>query len=89
MSNFYRSEKRLMISIAAYLKEGKFMHNIKGAYCLNPDAGAWFAEFWREISGANVPVSVFHDGMAAARLLPEAPAAMIVFGTSIGYGFRV
>jgi hypothetical protein len=82
----------LRVSVAAYLEDGHFEPNLRGAYCrlidVEPDAARFFSRSWVDAGGEASRVEVYHDGMAAARLVPCRGAA-IVFGTSAGHGFRI
>ncbi|MFP4364597.1 MAG: hypothetical protein ACLFR1_12105, partial [Spirochaetia bacterium] len=80
----------LAVSIAAYVEDGVFMKNDRGAYCklviIEENAEKLFGELWEKAGSTAAEVRVFHDGTAAARNL-SSPGAAIVLGTSIGHGF--
>ncbi|MGL1893892.1 MAG: hypothetical protein OCD02_19800 [Spirochaetaceae bacterium] len=82
----------LNISIAAYLENNQFAQNKKGGYCqlrlLNTNALSLFTNLWNEIYDDKTQIQIYHDGNAAAKILETSPGAIIVFGTSIGYGFK-
>ncbi len=81
----------LKISIAAYIDSGYFIENFRGAYCqlikINKNAQNMFSTIWENISNKKTKTTVLHDGNSAALLLKNRPGAIIVLGTSLGYGF--
>lgn len=81
----------LRISIAAYIDNGNFIKNFRGAYCqlitIDKNAEDLFSNIWKNITNISTKTTVLHDGNSAALLLKHKSGAIIVFGTSLGYGF--
>ncbi len=82
----------VVASMAAYVKDGQPVRVPLGTYTrladVSPDVPGWLARRLRDLIGAELPVSLVHDGTAAAQAVPPDPhAAVILLGSSIAVGY--
>jgi predicted NBD/HSP70 family sugar kinase len=72
--------------MAAYVLAGQPVRTPLGTYArladVSPDVAGWLA------ARVGVPVTLLHDGTAAAHAVPPDPRSVVVLlGTSLGVGF--
>jgi hypothetical protein len=77
---------RVTAAMAAYVVDGQPVRTPLGTYArladVSPDVPGWLA------ARTGVPVTLVHDGTAAAHAVPPDPRAVVILlGTSIGVGF--